>query len=354
MTLVILLTLYCLAIVVASLVGGYLPLVVRLTHRHLEMAISFVSGVILGVGLLHLLPHAAEALHGVEPAMAWMLGGFLLMFFLDRFFHFHLHEAPAKSDPLGAPGDEPAIHCHHGPEGHVHDLGRPGEFAHDSAHADEAASCGAGHSGHASLRHATFSWSGAAVGMTIHSVVEGIALAAAVDAEFQSDASLRIAGLGTFLAIVLHKPLDSLTVGTLMAATANTRWRCNIVNLFFALAAPCGVIAFYAFALHSADDDSRVLGPALAFAAGAFVCIASSDLLPELHFHSHDRVKLSMCLLLGVALAVLLMFVEPHDHAHALDAAAPHSQHPHDHGLHDAHSDAPRSHDHEALPAASQ
>lgn len=100
MTLVILLTLYCLAIVVASLVGGYLPLVVRLTHRHLEMAISFVSGVILGVGLLHLLPHAAEALHGVEPAMAWMLGGFLLMFFLDRFFHFHLHEAPAKSDPL--------------------------------------------------------------------------------------------------------------------------------------------------------------------------------------------------------------------------------------------------------------
>ena len=42
---------------------------------------------------------------------------------------------------------------------------------------------------------------------------------------------------------------------------------------------------------------------ALAFSAGTFLCIALSDLLPELQFHQHDRVKLSAALLAGIALA---------------------------------------------------
>ena len=39
-------------------------------------------------------------------------------------------------------------------------------------------------------------------------------------------------------------------------------------------------------------EEGAVVGYALAFAAGAFLCIALSDLLPEIHFHSHDRGKL--------------------------------------------------------------
>jgi zinc and cadmium transporter len=42
---------------------------------------------------------------------------------------------------------------------------------------------------------------------------------------------------------------------------------------------------------------------ALAFSAGTFLCISLSDLLPELQFHQHDRVKLSAALLLGLAVA---------------------------------------------------
>jgi zinc and cadmium transporter len=36
--------------------------------------------------------------------------------------------------------------------------------------------------------------------------------------------------------------------------------------------------------------------------------------LPELQFHSHDRLKLSVALLLGVGIAVLIGMIEPHDH----------------------------------------
>ena len=41
---------------------------------------------------------------------------------------------------------------------------------------------------------------------------------------------------------------------------------------------------------------------ALAFSAGTFLCIALSDLLPELQFHAHDRLKLSAALLAGFVL----------------------------------------------------
>jgi zinc and cadmium transporter len=63
---------------------------------------------------------------------------------------------------------------------------------------------------------------------------------------------------------------------------------------------------------------------ALAFSAGTFVCISLSDLLPELQFHDHDRVKLSAALLAGLALAVAVGKLETlvHRHPAAPTAAA--------------------------------
>ena len=58
MTPSLLLVFYCVLILAASLLGGWIPLLVRLTHRRMELLVSFVSGVILGVAVLHLLPHA--------------------------------------------------------------------------------------------------------------------------------------------------------------------------------------------------------------------------------------------------------------------------------------------------------
>src|SRR5512137_2722317 len=82
---------YCLLILLASLAGGWIPLVVRLTHTRLQVATSFVAGLMLGVGLLHLLPHASHQLRSIDRAAWWLMGGFLVMFFIQRFFHFHHH-----------------------------------------------------------------------------------------------------------------------------------------------------------------------------------------------------------------------------------------------------------------------
>ena len=99
------LVIYCVLILLVSLLGGVIPSMMRLTHRRVQLSLSLVSGVMIGVGLLHMLGHAVEmTLHGstgsinIHDVMLAALLGFLAMFLLERFFCFHHHEA---SDEIG-------------------------------------------------------------------------------------------------------------------------------------------------------------------------------------------------------------------------------------------------------------
>ena len=280
-----LLTAYCLLVLLASLAGGWLPLLVRLTHTRLQMAISLVAGLMLGIALLHFLPDAAEQLGSLDRTVAWMLGGFLTMFFLQRFFNFHHHDLP-EGDP------EDCCHDHAEPESHDHDHAH-----HAHTLAEKSAQ--------------QLSWIGTALGLTLHSLLDGLALAAAVKAGTQNHAGL--AGAGVALAVILHKPFDALAVSTLMTAGGSSRFSRQVLNGLFALASPLGVVLFFMGATHFADSNAIFLGCALAFCAGTFLCIASSDLLPELQFHSHDRFKLSFALLVGLGVAVLIGQIESRD-----------------------------------------
>jgi len=93
-----LLTIYCVLVMLASLCGGWLLIHMRPTHTRLQVATSFVAGLMLGIALLHFLPDAMEKLQSMDRVANWMLGGFLAMFFLQRFFHFHHHDTP-EGDP---------------------------------------------------------------------------------------------------------------------------------------------------------------------------------------------------------------------------------------------------------------
>src|SRR5580700_7891221 len=93
-----LITIYCVLVMVASLIGGWVLLINRPTHSRLQIAISFVAGLMLGIALLHFLPDAVDQLHSIDRAAGWVLSGFLTMFFVQRFFHFHHHDSPV-GDP---------------------------------------------------------------------------------------------------------------------------------------------------------------------------------------------------------------------------------------------------------------
>ncbi len=286
---------YSLAILIAALAGGWLPLAIRLTHTRMQVALSFVAGVILGIGLLHLIPHGYFELGNIDHTVAWTLAGFLAMFFLERFFPFHQHNAPITEPPrdISDPQSDHDSDAHEHGHDHVHH--------HDHHH---------GHSHHGSGR---MSWGGAMFGFTLHSIIDGVALGAAMHVE-TGEAHGGLAGFGTFLAVVLHKPFDSLTIGTLMAASGWSRRGRHIANFLYALIAPLGVLASFLGFQQLEKSYPTAVGAVLCFAGGAFLCIATSDLLPEVQFHRHDRIKLSVSLLLGVALAAAIVLVETSGH----------------------------------------
>src|SRR5688572_12285119 len=95
---------YCVPIVLACLLGGWIPRAFRLTHTRMQTAVSFVAGLILGVGLLHLLPHGFFKLgESIDKTVGWAMVGFLAMFFVARFLHFHHHDAPEEVEPEFTP-----------------------------------------------------------------------------------------------------------------------------------------------------------------------------------------------------------------------------------------------------------
>jgi zinc and cadmium transporter len=293
------LAIYCVFVLVASLAGGWLPIIVRLTHTRLQVAISLVAGLMLGIALLHFLPDANEYLKSLDRTVAWMLGGFLAMFFLQRFFHFHHHDLP-EGDPEDCCSDEHAVETHE----HSHEHDHPHDHDHDHEHAHHAHTL-------AEKSAQQLSWVGTALGLTLHSLLDGVAMAAAVEATAKGQG---LAGFATALAVILHKPFDAMAVSTLMTAGGSSRFSRQLLNVLFSLATPLGVAIYYFGANHIAHSNSVFLGCSLAFCAGTFLCIASSDLLPELQFHSHDRLKLSVALLLGIGIAVLIGVIEPHEH----------------------------------------
>lgn len=290
------LTYYSLAIIAASIVGGMIPSWIHLTHRRMQVAVSFVAAMMFGVGLLHMLPHALAEAQAVAAAatpgpaasesaistvMLWTLAGWLVMFFIERFFCFHHHDV--DDDSAGK------IHDHDEQCDHDHRL------------------------------HHDVVWGGAALGLALHSVIEGVALATSV---LHSHGAMPLAGFGAFLVILLHKPFDSMTIAMLMARGGrSTRWR-HVVNGLFAAAIPLGAAISWNLLGGAAVSESGAsaatpwLAYSLAFSAGTFLCISLSDLLPELQFHQHDRVKLSVALLLGLALSIGVGRLERLSHRH--------------------------------------
>jgi len=256
------LTIYCLLVALASLAGGWILLAVRLTHLRLQIASSFVAGLMLSMALLHFVPHALHENHSINQTMRFVLLGFLVMFLLQRFLPHHHHDVSQ-----GAPEHS----------------GVPTLAEQSAAH---------------------LSWIATTAGMTLHSLVGGMALAAAVSADAGGLSGWL--GLGTALVIILHKPFDALAVSTVMTSGRCSVFSRHLINTLFALVTPLGAVLFYVGVSRYAAGNPGVLGGALAFCAGTFLCIAGGGLLPEMQFHTHDRIKLSFALLAGVAVAVLV------------------------------------------------
>lgn len=134
----------------------------------------------------------------------------------------------------------------------------------------------------------------AAVGMGMHGLIDGIAVAGALVADF------RLAMIVS-AAVLIHKIPDGFCLGALLSAKGYGKARIHRYLTIFALTTPLGVLA-----AHYLLIDKLNPGLALGLSAGSFIYIATSHLLPEARESKSSGGLLAISVLAGVALAVLM------------------------------------------------
>lgn len=226
-------------LLVSGVGGGLLPMVQAQTHERMQTALSFSAGVMLGAAFIHLLPESLRLAAPVSVGYATVVG-FLVLLLLERFVLVHACEASV---------------CE------VHAAPRTVGLA-------------------------------AFLGLAFHAVTDGVALGAAMSER-------RLAGLVS-LAVVCHQVPASVALASLLLHDGHPRRRVLLFVAAVAAAIPAGAVLTLLAGSLVAGAHAR--GVALAFGAGTFLHLAVSDLLPELHRHGHDRVKLSLALVFGILL----------------------------------------------------
>ena len=240
---------------VVSLIGGIALVGASTVRKNIsKYALPFGAGALLATAFLGLLPEALEG-GDVHEIVLYALGGFLVFFALERFISW--------------------FHHHH----------------HDEVHGS---------------RNKTHTWL-VIIGDTLHNAIDGIALGAA----FLVNPA---AGITTALAVAAHEvPQEIGDFGILLAKGMKPR-KVILVNLLSALATVVTALATFMLGGLVGIDPA----PLLAVAAGFFIYIAASDIIPDIHERPRDEANIQTLLLfLGVIILGAVAMLTPHDHAHA-------------------------------------
>ena len=205
----------------------------ELLTRILLILVAFSAGALMGGAFLHLLPETIEKSTGIEVFL-WLLGGFILFFFIEKVLQWH--------------------HCHR--VKHVHTLG----FMN-------------------------------LIGDAVHNFSDGLIIAAS----FITKVPL---GVVTTLAIALHEIPQEIGDFGVLVYSGYKKERALLLNFLAALTVIFGGIVGY-FISGYVEKFTIFLLP---LAAGGFIYIASSDLIPEIRKEtSLKRGTLSfMAFLFGV------------------------------------------------------
>jgi len=141
--------------------------------------------------------------------------------------------------------------------------------------------------------HQTFtlvSW----IGLLIHSTIDGVVIGAG----FEVSQAL---GIISTLAVLLHELPEGISTMSVMLYGGFSTKKAVTQSSWVALATPLGALATF-FLLRSVG--SELIGILLAIAAGSFLYVAASDLIPEIHKKS--RWGNILLTLLGVLIPLMI------------------------------------------------
>lgn len=245
---------------VGSLVGGLILLykqnyAVKIAHY----LTAFAAGTLLGAAFFDLLPEALhEAEHsGVETNIfLWTLVGMLGLFLVERFIHWYHHHHVLKfiSHKNERGETEPVVPL-------------------------------------------------LILGDTIHNFIDGIVIALTFMASIP-------VGIITTIAVAAHEIPQEIGDFGVMIHKGVSRKKILLVNLFSALAALIGALLAYSFG----EVIEGYLPIALSVAAGFFIYISASDLIPEIHNEEKRSVAVVETILLFVGVFVVWFAVSLLEH----------------------------------------
>lgn len=243
------------AILAACLAGALLSLALaaavafRAQPRWIPTLVSYAVGTLLGAVFLDILPHLFEETRRPERIAAFILGGILAFFLLEKvlLWRHHHHTDDAEREE----------HARHG-----HDLGRSGYMI--------------------------------VVGDAFHNFTDGVIIASA----FLADLRL---GVVTAIAIVAHEIPQEIGDFIVLLHSGFSRARALALNALSGLATLAGALLGY-FALSSVG---AWLPEILALAAASMIYVAVADLIPGLHKRTALRETAAQAAFIALGVATI-------------------------------------------------
>ena len=239
-----------------SLIGSIsLSMDRKFLNKILLILVSISAGTLFGGALIHLLPEAVEEAGGFTITVSlYILGGIVIFFILEKIIHYHHHH-----------------HTHNHKETLLHEP----------------------HPHHIGVMNL--------LGDGLHNLLDGLIIAGAYFVSIP-------VGVATTVAVILHEiPQELADFGVLIYAGFSKR-KAIVLNLISALVAVIGAL----IGLFFGGASQVFISVILPFAAGGFLYIAGSNLIPELH--KHCKLKESffhlLALLFGIGISMGLLFLE--------------------------------------------
>ena len=213
---------YGLAAAIAEILGGSL---VVLRKRWPARIQEYLLALILALVFLELIPESIRVV-GIE-ATTFMLLGYAVLHFFEHTIVGHLHF---------------------------------GEETHHEIMVSKAASISA------------------FAGLFVHAFFDGFAISAGMQFDFYI-------GLMIFVAVILHKIPEGLTIASVMLAAEHPRKTALIASASIGAATMIGIMSVFLLS----GLNAHIVGVSFAFSAGIATYVGASDLIPEIN-KSHNRV----------------------------------------------------------------
>jgi zinc and cadmium transporter len=237
-----------------SFIGAFtLAINDKLLKRMLTLMVSFAAGGMLAATFLDILPEALDKA-GIEKTMIYTMLGIAIFFVVEKFLYwYHCHSGACHHENMN----------HHFSKGHKH-LVAPMAYLN-------------------------------LAGDSVHNFLDGMVIAVAYVVNWKM-------GIIVTLGVIFHEIPQEIGDFSVLIYAGLTKARALFYNFLIALTAVVGALVGYYFG--ELDSFTSYMLP---IAAGNFLYIALSDLMPELHIE--NSVKRNIGQLAFFMLGIVIIWV---------------------------------------------